>query len=215
MPVKDYYKLLKIAHSADLNTIKKAYRQLAMQYHPDKHGDNQSTHFYFQEIQEAYEILSNPEKRENYHYKIWLEKAQGHELDTALSTDQIIQLFIHTERAIHETDSFRRNNEQLTEILISLYSNTRLELIAETNDNSLETTTLQLAIQSSSSLSSVAQLKLIHQLNPILKKHPQMHEIWMQQINTRIKKEKIEKLKVPIVILTTILLCLAILLLSK
>jgi curved DNA-binding protein CbpA len=215
MPVKDYYKLLKIAHSADLNTIKKAYRQLAMQYHPDKHGDNQSTHFYFQEIQEAYEVLSNPEKRENYHYKIWLEKAQGHELDTALSTDQIIQLFIHTERAIHETDSFRRNNEQLTEILISLYSNTRLELIAETNDNSLETTTLQLAIQSSSSLSSVAQLKLIHQLNPILKKHPQMHEIWMQQINTRIKKEKIEKLKVPIVILTTILLCLAILLLSK
>jgi curved DNA-binding protein CbpA len=215
MPVKDYYKLLKIAHSADLNTIKKAYRQLAMQYHPDKHGDNQSTHFYFQEIQEAYEVLSNPEKRENYHYKIWLEKAQGHELDTALSTDQIIQLFIHTERAIHETDSFRRNNEQLTEILISLYSNNRLELIAETNDNSLETTTLQLAIQSSSSLSSVAQLKLIHQLNPILKKHPQMHEIWMQQINTRIKKEKIEKLKVPIVILTTILLCLAILLLSK
>jgi curved DNA-binding protein CbpA len=215
MPVKDYYKLLKIAHSADLNTIKKAYRQLAMQYHPDKHGDNQSTHFYFQEIQEAYEVLSNPEKRENYHYKIWLEKAQGHELDTALSTDQIIQLFIYTERAIHETDSFRRNNEQLTEILISLYSNTRLELIAETNDNSLETTTLQMAMQSSSSLSSVAQLKLIHQLNPILKKHPQMHEIWMQQINTRIKKEKIEKLKVPIVILTTILLCLAILLLSK
>jgi curved DNA-binding protein CbpA len=215
MPVKDYYKLLKIAHSADLNTIKKAYRQLAMQYHPDKHGDNQSTHFYFQEIQEAYEVLSNPEKRENYHYKIWLEKAQGHELDTALSTDQIIQLFIHTERAIHETDSFRRNNEQLTEILISLYSNTRLELIAETNDNSLETTTLQMAMQSSSSLSSVAQLKLIHQLNAILKKHPQMHEIWMQQINTRIKKEKIEKLKVPIVILTTILLCLAILLLSK
>jgi molecular chaperone DnaJ len=215
MPIKDYYKLLKIAHSADLNTIKKAYRNLAMQYHPDKHGDNRSTHFYFQEIQEAYEILSNPEKRENYHYQIWLEKAQGHELDTALSTDQIIQLFIHTERAIHETDSFRRNNEQLTEILISLYSNTRLELIAETNDNSLELTTIKLAIASASSLSSIAQYKFIHQLNPILKKHPQMHEIWLQQVNSRIRKEKIEKLKVPIVILTTILLCLAILLLSK
>lgn len=215
MPVKDYYKLLKIAHSADLNTIKKAYRQLAMQYHPDKHGNNQSTHFYFQEIQEAYEVLSNPEKRENYHYQIWLEKAQGHELDTALSADQIIQLFIHTERTIHETDSFRRNNEQMTEILVSLYSNTRLELIAETNDKSLETTTLQMAIQSSSSLSSDAQFKLIHQLNPILKKHPQMHETWMEQVNTSMRKEKIEKFKVPIVILTTILLCLAILLLSK
>ena len=215
MPVKDYYKLLKIANSADLNTIKKAYRQLAMQYHPDKHGNNQSTHFYFQEIQEAYEVLSNPEKRENYHYQIWLEKAQGHELDTALSADQIIQLFIHTERTIHETDSFRRNNEQLTEILVSLYSNTRLELIAETNDKSLETTTLQMAMQSSSSLSSDVQFKFIHQLNPILKKHPQMHEIWIDQINKSMRKEKIEKFKVPIVILTTILLCLAILLISK
>ena len=215
MPIKDYYKLLKIAHSADLNTIKKAYRQLAMQYHPDKHGDDQSTHFYFREIQEAYEVLSNPVKRENYHYQIWLEKAQGNELETAITTDQIIQLFIHTERTIHDTDSFRRNNEQLIEILISLYSNTRLDLILEKNDHSLETTTLKLAMQSASSLPSNAQLKLIHQLNPILKKHSQLDEIWSQQVNTRIRKEKIEKLKIPMVILTTILLCLAILLLSK
>jgi molecular chaperone DnaJ len=215
MPVKDYYKLLKIAHSADLNTIKKAYRQLAMQYHPDKHGDNQSTQFYFREIQEAYETLSNPKKREDYHYQIWLEKAQGHTLDSALTAEQIIQLFIQTERTIHASDSFRRNNEQLTEILINLYNNTRLDLIAETNDNTLETTTLQLAIQSTSSLSSDAQLRLVRQLKPILRKHPQLHEIWMQQVNKRIKKEKIEKLKVPIVIFTTILLCLAILLLSK
>lgn len=215
MPIKDYYKLLKIAHSANLKTIKKAYRQLAMQYHPDKHGNNQSTHFYFQEIQEAYAVLSNPEKRENYHYQIWLEKAQGHALDTALSADQIIQLFIQTERAVHETDSFRRNNEQLTEILISLYNTSRLEIIAETNDFSLETTTLQLAMQSASSLSSEAQLKLMHHLNPILKKHPQMHANWIQQMNRIIQKEKNEKLKVPLVILITILLCLAILLLSK
>jgi hypothetical protein len=103
----------------------------------------------------------------------------------------------------------------LTEILINLYNNTRLDLIAETNDNTLETTTLQLAIQSTSSLSSDAQLRLVRQLKPILRKHPQLHEMWMQQVNTRIKKEKIEKLKVPIVIFTTILLCLAILLLSK
>jgi curved DNA-binding protein CbpA len=215
MPVKDYYKLLKIEHSADLKAIKKAYRNLAMQYHPDKHGDNHSTQFYFREIQEAYETLSNPKKREEYHYQIWLEKAQGHALDSALTADQIIQLFIQTERAIHQTDSFRRNNEQLTEILINLYSNTRLDLIIESNDSSLEMTTIKLAMQSASSLPSYAQFKLIDQLHPILKKHLKMHEIWLQQVKARVKEEKFETYKIPVIIIITILLCLAILLLSK
>lgn len=215
MPVKDYYKLLKIEHSADIKAIKKAYRNLAMQYHPDKHGDNQSTQFYFREIQEAYETLSNPKKREDYHYQIWLEKAQGHALDSALTAEQIIQLFIQTERTIHETDRFRRNNEQLSDILLSLYNNNRLGLILERNDSVLETSTLKLGMQSASSLSSNAQLKLISQLSPILQKHPQIHEIWLEQVESRTKEEKIDKLKIPIIILLTILLCLAILLLSK
>ncbi|MEY2811207.1 MAG: hypothetical protein RI991_202, partial [Bacteroidota bacterium] len=165
--------------------------------------------------QEAYETLSNPKKREYYHYQIWLEKAQGHALDSALTAEQIIQLFIQTERTIHETDRFRRNNEQLSDILLSLYNNNRLGLILERNDSVLETSTLKLGMQSASSLSSNAQLKLISQLSPILQKHPQIHEIWLEQVESRTKEEKIDKLKIPIIILITILLCLAILLLSK
>lgn len=215
MPVKDYYKLLKIEHSADAKAIKKAYRNLAMQYHPDKHVDNQSTQFYFREIQEAYETLSNPKKREDYHHQIWLEKAQGHTLDSSLTAEQIIQLFIYTEKTIHETDSFRRNNEQLAEVLISLYNSNRIGLILERNDNVFETNTLRIGMQSAVSLSSNSQLKLISQLKPVLQKHPKIHEVWLEQVKVKIKEEKIEKLKIPIIILTTILLCLLILFLSK
>lgn len=215
MPVKDYYKLLHIEHSADLNTIKKAYRNLAMQYHPDKHGENQSTQFYFREIQEAYETLSDPEKREKYHYQIWLEKSMGHELDTALTAEQIIQLYINSEKSIYETDSFSRNNHQLFELLISLYSQTRLELILERKDSSLETTALDLAKRSAQSLPSTYQLKFLHQLKPMLDVHPSIKEHWIKAIEKQIRKEKIERFKIPLLILITLILCIIILLLSK
>lgn len=215
MSVKDYYKLLQIAHNADLKTIKKAYRNLAMQYHPDKHGDNQSTQFYFREIQEAYETLSDPEKRENYHYQIWLEKSMGHELDTALTAEQIIQLYINAEKSIYEADSFSRNNHQLLTLLTSLYSQPRLELLLEKKDLSLETTTLILARKSAQSLPSTFQLKFINQLKPLLDVHTAMKENWLAEIDTISRKEKLEQFKIPLIIIITLILCITILLLSK
>lgn len=59
----DYYEILEVAKSADKSTIKKAYRKLAMQYHPDKNpGDNEAEEK-FKAINEAYQVLSDDEKR--------------------------------------------------------------------------------------------------------------------------------------------------------
>lgn len=66
MEYKDYYKVLGIDKDADDKTIKKAYRKLAKQYHPDLHPDDKQAHEKFKEINEAYEVLSDPEKRKTY-----------------------------------------------------------------------------------------------------------------------------------------------------
>jgi len=66
MANRDYYEILGVPQDADLNTIKKAYRQLALKYHPDRNPGNNDTEEKFKEAGEAYEILSNPEKREIY-----------------------------------------------------------------------------------------------------------------------------------------------------
>lgn len=215
MPVKDYYKILQVEPSADFTTIKRAFRKLAMQYHPDKNQESRSSTSQYRELQQAYEILSNPQKREEYHYQRWLEKSKGYELDKAISADQILQLFINTERVIHEMDSFRLDNFHLLDILLNLYTTNRIELILEENDSKLEKTVIQLALQSSSSLSSAYQLRLIEQLNKLLKKHPEQLSIWNEQVKNTQHKEFVEKLKVPLVILLTIILCLIILLISK
>lgn len=60
---KDYYKILGIERGANEDEIKKAYRKLAHQYHPDKSGGNEAK---FKEINEAYQVLSDKKKRETY-----------------------------------------------------------------------------------------------------------------------------------------------------
>lgn len=63
---RDYYEILGVNKSASTPEIKKAYRKLALQYHPDKNPDNDEAEAKFKEAAEAYEILSNDEKRQRY-----------------------------------------------------------------------------------------------------------------------------------------------------
>lgn len=63
---KDYYKTLEVDKNADAAQIKKAYRKLAKKYHPDTNGGNPGAEEKFKEVTEAYNILSDPEKRKLY-----------------------------------------------------------------------------------------------------------------------------------------------------
>ncbi len=66
MEYKDYYKTLGVSKNAAGNDIKKAYRKLAVKYHPDRNPDNKSAEDKFKEVTEAYEVLIDPEKRKKY-----------------------------------------------------------------------------------------------------------------------------------------------------
>jgi curved DNA-binding protein len=66
MEYKDYYKTLGVSKSASQEDIKKAYRKLAIKYHPDKTQGDKAKEEKFKEISEAYEVLGDPEKRKKY-----------------------------------------------------------------------------------------------------------------------------------------------------
>lgn len=68
MSTKEYYSVLGVSESASQDDIKKAYRKLAKQYHPDKNLDNPQASTRFKEISEAYETLGDPHKREDYDF---------------------------------------------------------------------------------------------------------------------------------------------------
>lgn len=63
---RDYYEVLGVSKTATPDEIKKAYRKLAIKYHPDRNPDNKEAEDKFKEAAEAYEVLSNEEKRQKY-----------------------------------------------------------------------------------------------------------------------------------------------------
>jgi curved DNA-binding protein len=66
MDYKDYYKILGVGRSASTDEIRKAYRKLAMQHHPDRNPGDKQAEEQFKEINEAYQVLSDSEKRARY-----------------------------------------------------------------------------------------------------------------------------------------------------
>src|SRR3989440_9119996 len=63
---KDYYEILGVGRDSDDEVIKRAYRRLAMQYHPDRNVGDHEAEVKFKEATEAYEVLRDPQKRQRY-----------------------------------------------------------------------------------------------------------------------------------------------------
>ena len=79
MEYRDYYKILGITRTASEDEIKRAYRKLAQQYHPDHNPGNDQAEEKFKEINEAYQVLSDPQKRARYNqlgesYSTWQQR---------------------------------------------------------------------------------------------------------------------------------------------
>ena len=79
MDYKDYYQILGVERSASADDIRKAYRKLAMQHHPDRNPGNKQAEEKFKEINEAYQVLSDKEKRTRYdqlgsYYSNWQQR---------------------------------------------------------------------------------------------------------------------------------------------
>ncbi len=95
MAKRDYYEILGVSKDADTNEIKKAYRKMALKYHPDKNPDDKAAEEKFKEAAEAYEVLNNQEKRQKYDQfgHAGLGGASGRGFGGSMSMDDIFSQF--------------------------------------------------------------------------------------------------------------------------
>ena len=89
----DYYRVLGVSREASDDSIKKAYRKLVFQYHPDRNPDNVKAEAKIREINEAYEIVGDPEKRRSYDRLQWGDEVVRDEADPTVILDEMEKKF--------------------------------------------------------------------------------------------------------------------------
>lgn len=131
MPLKDYYEILEISPDSTDAAIKKAFRKLAMRYHPDKNIGNPYATQHFREIQEAYEVLSNPIKRSEYHQKRWQVAGNSNRFSAPIpvTPELLLQETMKIRREVAKMDMFRMDHLALNRTLEQLLNDKHLELL--------------------------------------------------------------------------------------
>jgi molecular chaperone DnaJ len=92
MTKRDYYEILGVSRNASEDEIKKSYRQMAMKYHPDRNPGNKESEEKFKEAAEAYEVLSDPEKRRRYD-QFGHEGMRGTNFQEFTSVEDVFNMF--------------------------------------------------------------------------------------------------------------------------
>ncbi|HEV8286188.1 MAG TPA: J domain-containing protein [Chitinophagaceae bacterium] len=133
--MKDYYSILEIPPHSTLAEIKQAYRRLAMIYHPDKTKNDPYTNVKYKEIREAYEILSNPIKKESYLQERWYNQSMGKKtMNEAATPVSILKLSLELEKYVSRLDVHRMNKEGLFNYINELLSFSTIEKLKQFNE---------------------------------------------------------------------------------
>lgn len=131
MIVKDYYKVLNLVPGATIGDVKKAFRTLALQYHPDVTKDNPFALAWYNEIQEAYNTLTDDAKRETYHEQCWYLRSIGKKpvIIQPLIPETICRQFQSLQRQVYEMDHFRMDQQQVGTQCIQLLNAENIEVL--------------------------------------------------------------------------------------
>ena len=136
MALKDYYTILDLPPGSSPGEVKKAYRQLVMQYHPDRNQGNPYAAAHFQEIREAYEVLSDPEKREEYHLQRGYWKSTGKAFAGAgpVTPQRVLAQTRRLSETVAVMDFFRMDHDALFREITDILSDSALHQLEAFRD---------------------------------------------------------------------------------
>ena len=209
MIVKDYYKILELPTNASKTDIKKAYRRLALRYHPDKQAGSAYAAALFQEVNEAYQVLYDDKRREEYHYERWAHSNYNRKKfdQRALTPEAIFKNFRELARYTASMDIFRMDQETVYYQLKQLLSDENIALLKEWNNEQINRNIIIEINRISQPLASSYLEKLIDLMMPLMVNDNNSIRKFHQAIQEKKRVEFWDKYKVIVVLITTILLC--------
>ncbi|MGN6616679.1 MAG: J domain-containing protein [Ilyomonas sp.] len=207
---KDYYQILQVSPNATPGEIKRSYRRLAFKYHPDKNFGDALTEAVFKQIIEAYEVLSDPVKRDDYNKKTFSVYSNYHQQKknyTPVTSQSILKECIELSNLVGRMNAFKINRDALLFSLQNILSPLHISILKEEDDKELKAKVLHYLIKSCAPLQLIQIEKLSSPLFQIAgdneKPRANLYNFFRQK-----KREEIwNKYKFLMVIIITLVLC--------
>jgi molecular chaperone DnaJ len=216
MDIKDYYKILGVLPTATVGDIKKAYRKQALKYHPDKNDGDVVAGTRFVEIKEAYEVLTDPQLREEYNYKRWYNRTIGKDFThTPHTAHDVLNECKKLSNYLAGVNTFQIEYDALNHHIHQLLNDSNMNILQQSGENLLINQVVKLLLHAANPLPYKYQPAIIEKLRQLAGDDREINE----KINLHHKHQQqralFEKYKVAGVIIFTIIICLIIYLSSR
>ena len=208
MSSKDYYKILGVSPQADLQEIKKAYRKLAFQYHPDTNKQNQFAEAHFKEISEAYNTLSNSNRRKKYDEERWLSG-----MDTRMRREQhispewILQECVKLSKHMQGIDTYRMSHSSLRDYVLLILSDSHMAVLQQHRDTDVNHQIIIELLMATARLEFRYMPGIAERLVLLADKDVELLQLIYKHMEALSKDEKRDKYMPFIIVIITLLLC--------
>ena len=216
MRIKDYYSILEIPPGASLPDVKKAYRRLAMQYHPDKQAGNDVSDARFDEIKEAYEVLTDPGRKKEYLEKRWYNQVMNLRTPpTPTTTDAMLKQLVELRKHILPMDRFRMDKYGLYEYLDHLFSGECVAMLNQTRDTPLADRIVEMTLPVMESLPPALREKFLPRLFQLEALGPGSVKQIRQDVRSARLSRNWARWRLPLLVALVVVICVAIFYLSR
>jgi hypothetical protein len=207
--LKDYYRILEVTPQATPLEIKKSFRRLAMLYHPDKHNEDNIAGAHYREIQEAYDTLTDPYKKEAYLQQRWYEQSMGRKMtgSAPLTSSTILRDAISLEKYISTLDPFRIDQEGLMLYIEQLMSEDAVQIIRTENEPELQANIAAILLKSGKGFDLPHAERLVRVLEKLLPAADPKQQECQSYLAGKKKQADWDRWKIPLMFLITLLLC--------
>lgn len=208
MQLKDYYTILGVAPSAELSVIKKAYRLLAIKYHPDKNPGDAFSEAQFKEISEAYGILSDARKRAAYDDERWLSGmgAKSRHAE-AVTPAWIKQVCVSLNDTLREMDTYRMSQQALQAYILLILTDAHLGVLEKDSTKALTSEIVKEIITATAQLEIQYLDAVLHQLRIIARSDADASAVIDEYQSDRQRSYRRDQLFPYIILAVTLVLC--------